>query len=342
MNASTETAQPLKPKILITGGAGLVGREVIRQLTQAGRSVRVLIHKQTITDIEPALVEQVACNILDVFGLAEAMEGIEEVYHCAAIVSFEPSRKYEMYKINVEGTANVVNTALEAGVRHLVHVSSVAALGRIRENEPITEQMQWTEETSNSFYGKSKYLGEMEVWRGMSEGLDASIVNPVIILGPGNWKNGSAQIFDSIYNGFPWYSSGVSGFVDVRDVAGAMIRLMELKLKGERYILSAGNYSYQDIFNQIADTFQIKRPHKKVTPLLAAIVWRLEALKSRITGKRPLVTKESAATALAQVRFDNHKLLQALPDFRYHSIQETISWTCNAYQKQQIFRNETE
>lgn len=342
MSDSSETNQPIKPRILITGGAGLVGRELIRQLTQTGRPVRALIHHQTIHQFEPDLVELVTCDILDVCGLAEAMEGIEEIYHCAAIVSFEPSRKYDMYKINVEGTANVVNTALEAGVKHLVHVSSVAALGRIRENEPINEQMQWTEETSNSFYGKSKYLGEMEVWRGMSEGLDASVVNPVIILGPGNWKTGSAQIFDSIYHGFPWYSSGVSGFVDVRDVAAAMIRLMDLKIKGERFILSGGNYSYQEIFHQIADTFQMKRPHKQVTPFLAAIVWRLEAIKSRITGKKPLVTRESAATALAKVTFDNQKLMQFIPDFRYREIQDTLAWTCEIYLQQHAVRGGNE
>jgi nucleoside-diphosphate-sugar epimerase len=320
--------------ILVTGGAGLLGSELILQLIQKGCEVRAIYNKTPLPNFNSDSVEQFQCDILDIIGLEEAMQGVDQVFHCAAIVAFEPSRKKEMFQINIEGTANVVNAALNMGIKKLVHVSSVAALGRLRENETVNETMNWNEETSNSIYGQSKYLGELEVWRGIGEGLEAIIINPVIILGKGDWKAGSSQIFKSVYDEFPWYSEGISGFVDVRDVARAMIALMESNISSERFIISAENRTYRDIFNLIANAFGKKQPHKKVTPLIAKIVWRLEAIKSRITGKKPLVTKETADTALATVQYDNAKLLQFLPLFKYRSIEETITDTCAAMQHQ--------
>ena len=319
--------------ILVTGGAGLVGKELITQLLAQGMRVRAIYNKTTISDIDSDNLEQVQCNILDVIGLDEAMQGIEKVYHCAAIVTFNPKRRAELFKINIEGTANVVNAALEAGVKKMVHVSSVSALGRIREDEPITEIMNWSEETSNSRYGQSKYLAEMEVWRGIGEGLDAVLVNPVLVLGAGDWNNSSTRLFKSVYEEFPWYSDGTSGFVDVRDVAKAMILLMESNISAERFIISAEDRSFGDVFRLIAKAFGKKPPHKKITSTLAGIVWRLEAIKSRFTGKEPLVTKETAASALAKVHFDNSKLKKYLPDFRYRTIDETIVDTCALIQQ---------
>lgn len=319
--------------ILVTGGAGLVGKELISQLLSKGESVTAIYNNTPLADFKSPNLQQFHCNILDVMGLEEVMEGIDTVYHCAAIVSFVPARQREMFTINIEGTANIVNAALNAGVKKLVHVSSVAALGRIREDKAVTEQMNWSEETSNSKYGQSKYLGELEVWRGIAEGLDAVIVNPTIILGDGGWDAGSSQIFKTVYNEFPWYTEGVTGFVDVRDVAKAMIGLMESNISSQRFILSAANLGYRDVFNMIATAFNKKAPHKKVTPLLAKIVWRLEALKSRFTGNNPLITKETAATALAKVYFDNSKLPQFLPGFQYEDLQATIEHTCSRLQQ---------
>ena len=314
--------------ILVTGGAGLLGSELIRQLLSQGKKVRAIYNKTPLPNFHSESLEQFQCNILDVVGLETAMQGVEQLYHCAAIVSFAPSRKRELFDINIEGTANVVNAALHAGIQKMVHVSSVAALGRIREGEPITETMNWTEETSNSVYGQSKYLGELEVWRGIGEGLNAVIVNPVIILGCADWKSGSSQIFKSVYDEFPWYTEGVSGFVDTGDVAKAMIALMQSDISNERFIISAENSSYRQVFNWIADGFGKKRPHKKVTPLIAKIVWRLEAIKSKFSGKNPLITKETATTALAEVRYNNEKLLKFLPNFQYTSIESAIHTTC--------------
>jgi len=319
--------------ILVTGGAGLVGNELIHQLLAQGKKVRAIYNKTPLADFTAAQVEQVQCNILDVVGLEQVMQGIEQVYHCAAIVTFSKKRKRELFKINIEGTANIVNACIDAGVKKLVHVSSVAALGRIRENEVINETMNWTEETSNSNYGQSKYLSELEVWRGIGEGLDAVMVNPVIILGNADWNNGSSHIFKNAYEEFPWYATGTTGFVDVRDVAKAMILLMESDITAQRFIISAENRTFKDVFEMMANAFNKKPPHKEVTPFLAKVVWRLEAFKSLFTGKEPLVTKETAATALAKVNFDNSKLKQWLPGFTYTKLEDTIAYTCSRYKE---------
>lgn len=318
-----------KQKILVTGGAGLVGNELLNQLLKEGFQVRAIFNSTPISFSHPNL-EMVQCDILDVSGLEKAMEGISHVYHCAAIVAFDPSDKQRLLKINVEGTANVVNACIDANVKKLVHVSSVASLGRIREGEMITEKMNWTEETNNSIYGKSKYLGELEVWRGIGEGLQAVIINPTIILGGNNWDTGSSAIFKTAYNEFKWYSEGITGFVDVRDVARAMILLMNSEINAQRFILSSENWTYKEVFSQIANCFGKRPPYKKTTPFLIELVWRLEVIKSMLTGKKHLLTKETARTSKTKVYFDNSKILNALPQFEFTKIKETIAHTCAA------------
>ncbi len=313
--------------ILVTGGSGLVGSELISQLLALGNKIKAIYNSTRLTISHQDLIP-VKCDILDTAALEEAMQGVTQLYHCAAMVSFSAKNKDQLLKINIEGTANIVNAALDAGVTKMVHVSSVSALGRIRENETVTEEMNWTEESSNSVYGKSKYLGEMEVWRGIGEGLQAVIVNPSLILGSGDWNKGSSEIFRSVYNEFPWYTEGVTGVIDVKDVARAMILLMNSEINKQRFILNAENLSYKEVFTNIAKCFGKKPPHKKVTPFIAAIVWRLEAIKSMFTGKDALVTKETARTALAKVYFDNNKILKALPGFQFTPINETIKNIC--------------
>lgn len=310
--------------IFVTGASGLVGSHLIQSLLVKGKKVRALYRQSVPVFAGSDQCEWIKGDILDPIGLTEALEGVDYVYHCAAIVSFAPGAAAKMLQSNVEGTANVVNACLAQQIKKLIFVSSVAALGRIRENQAIDETMNWTPETSNSVYGQSKYLAELEVWRAMEEGLPMAIVNPVIILGAGDWNNGSSGIFKSAYNEFPWYTKGMSGFVDVLDVVDAMQLLMESEVKGQRYVLSADNLYYRDLFNAIATAFNKRLPYKKVTPFLAGIVWRLEALKGLITGKAPLLTKETAATAQAIVKFNNRKFLDAFPNFRYRNLEETI------------------
>jgi dihydroflavonol-4-reductase len=317
--------------ILVTGGAGLVGNELINQLLAQGKKVKAIYNSTKIEAKQNLVVVQ--CDILDVITLDEIMQDVTEVYHCAALVSFAPKDAEKLYKTNVEGTANIVNACLLAGVRKLVFVSSVAALGRIREGQTVNETMQWTAETSNSIYGQSKYLAELEVWRGSAEGLQVAVVCPSIILGYSDWNSGSTKLFKSVYDGFPWYSTGTSGFVDVADVAAAMLALMESDITNEKFILAAENVSYQYVLNLIAKGFGKKAPAKKVTPLLAAITWRLEAIKSFFTNASPLITKETAATALTNIVYDNSKLLQALPNFSYKKLEDTIAQTCKKLQE---------
>ena len=318
-----------KPRVFVTGGTGLVGSHLIEQLVEDGKSVKAL-YRSTIPHIHGKdKVEWVKGDILDVISLEEAMEDVVEVYHSAAIVSFDPKQKHKMLTTNIEGTANVVNAALKARINKLCYVSSVAALGGVRDGRNINETSIWTEETSDGNYGKSKYLAELEVWRGIGEGLKAVMVNPVIILGAGNWNDSSTKIFKSVYEEFPWYTEGVNGFVDVKDVVKAMILLMESDVNAERFILNAGDYTYKDIFTMIANAFGKKPPHRSVNRLIAGVVWRLEALKSMLSGKEPLVTKETAKNALARAIFDGNKIKQFLPSFSYTPLTETIARTCN-------------
>lgn len=314
--------------IFVTGATGLVGSHLISSLVAKEKQVTALYRKQIPIFEGAEKVNWVQGDLLDIVSLEKAMEGATQVYHCAAIVSFVPSESAGMLKANQEGTANVVNICIDKAIEKLVFVSSVAALGRIREDAPIDESMNWTPATSNSVYGESKFLAEMEVWRGMGEGLNVAIVNPVIIFGAGDWNNGSSKIFKSAYDQFPWYTNGVSGFVDVLDVIDAMQLLMESSITGQRYVISAENLSYQTVFTKIAQAFNKKPPSRKVTPFLAAMVWRLEAIKGMLTRKTPLLTKETAATAQAKVHFNNGKFLKAFPNFKYRSMESTIKRVC--------------
>jgi len=199
----------------------------------------------------------------------------------------------------------------------------------MHQNTAIDENMQWSPKTNNSEYGRSKYLAEMEVWRGIGEGLKAVIVNPSIILGAGSWDNGSSQIFKTVYEEFPWYTDGISGFVDVLDVVRAMLLLMESNISAQRYILNAVNLPFKELFEMIAKCFGKRPAHKKVTPFMAGLIWRWEALKYRLTGISPLITKETVSSAQAKVFFKNGKLLQQFPDFKYTPVAATISRICN-------------
>ena len=308
----------------------MLGHHLIKQLVAQGKKVRA-IYRSAVPPVLANDAEWVPGDILDITSLEDALQGVAQVYHCAAMVSFDAKQKQQLHKVNVEGTANVVNTCLDAGVQKLVHVSSVAALGKMHGGALVTEAMQWTEESSDSEYGKTKYLGEMEVWRGIGEGLQAAIINPSIIIGEyGDWNKGSMAIFKNIRNGFPWYSNGIAGFTDAEDIADAMIRLMNSTVTAERFIINGECRSFKDVFFMIADAFGTRRPHKQVTPFLASMVWRLEKIKSWFTQKEPLVTKETAESAQAIVDFDNRKFLKAFPDFKYRPLQQSIERICRA------------
>jgi nucleoside-diphosphate-sugar epimerase len=324
--------------ILVTGGTGFLGSHLLRKLVNVGEPVRALYRSKIpyqLEDIQDK-IEWVIGDILDVNALEDAMVDIDKVYHCAAVVSFHSGNHAQMMKVNVEGTANVVNLAIDAGVKKLVHVSSVAAIGRAKGNGVVDEECEWQESKNNSQYAVSKYLAEMEVWRATAEGLETVIVNPSIILGSGFWDEGSGMLVKNAWKEFPFYTDGVTGFVDVKDVAEVMIRLMESSVKGQRFILSAENYGYQQLFTEMATLLGKKPPHIAVKPWLAAIVWRIESLKTKFTGKKALLTKETARTAQLKVHYNNKKILSVLPGFAFTPLKTTLGRLCTAYKEYKI------
>lgn len=322
--------------ILVTGGTGFLGSHLLRKLVNVGQQVRALYRKEIphqVKDIQHK-IEWVQGDVLDVIALEEAMQGVDKVYHCAAVVSFSPGEHAWMMKVNIEGTANVVNLAIDAGVRKLVHVSSVAALGRAKAGK-LDESCEWQESKNNSKYAVSKYFSEMEVWRGKAEGLEVAIVNPSIILGSGYWQDGSGALIKNAWKEFPYYTQGINGFTDVRDVAEIMYRLMEGNINGERFVISTANWKYYDLFREMAAQLGKKPPHIPVKPWLAEIVWRMEALKSKITGKKSILTKETARTAQMQVFYNSDKIQKALPDFSFTPLEQTIADMSKAFLQEQ-------
>ena len=325
----------MNTKVLVTGGTGFLGAYILQELVQKGYSVRAIRRKQQAPFYIPAnilsQVEWVNGDLLDVVSLHEAMQSIDAVIHSAGKVSFMAPDKAALYKINVEGTANMVNAAIEMNVKRFVHISSVAAIGTDKLGETVTEGKKWQQGKYSTPYAVSKFHAEMEVWRGAAEGLNAVVVNPSTILGYGDWSTSSCAIFKSVYNEFPWYTTGINGFVGVEDVAKAVVLIMESDISGERYIINNDNWSFQQMLNTIADGLGKKRPHKEATPFLGAMAWRLEKVKSLFSGKKPLLTRHSARVANSKTYFDNRKILEALPQFSFTPLQQSIEQACRKY-----------
>lgn len=320
--------------ILVTGASGFVGHHLVRLLSGKGHIVHALYNRNEPGDELKRLpgVTWQQCDLLDIYAVEEVFEGIDEVYHCAAIVSFHPGHKERLLHVNTESTTNVVNEALERGIRKLVYVSSVAALGRTEgSNKQITEEEEWEESRHNSVYGQSKYQAEMEVWRGIGEGLSATIVNPGIILGEGNWDEGSARLIKIVDREFPFYTEGINGWVDVADVAKAMYLLMQSDIEAERFILSAGNYSYKEIFTLMAGALGRKPPHIKASSWMTELLWRFMMLKTALTGETATITKETTRTAQKQCFYCNDKLIKHLPAFSYTPIAQSVARMAAAY-----------
>jgi dihydroflavonol-4-reductase len=321
--------------ILVTGGTGFLGAYIIKELVEKGHTVRAIRRSSKLPSFIPSAVfdkvEWVEGDVLDINALENAMEGIETVIHSAAVVSFIKKERENMYRVNVDGTANMVNIALEKNVRRMIHISSVAALGRTAGGGHVDEDKKWEESKINTHYAKSKYKAEIELWRGFSEGLTGVILNPGTILGFGDWNNSSCAIFKNVYEEFKWYSAGINGFVDVQDVARAVVLFAENNITEERFIINGDNWPFQQLQDTMANSFNKKRPSGKATSFLMALAWRLEKLKSLFTGKKPLLTKESARVAQSKTYFDNDKILKALPGFSFTPLEETVKTACTRY-----------
>ena len=275
-------------------------------------------------------IEWVDGELLDFQSMCEIVEGCSQVYHCAAVVSFSRADRADMMHINVGGTANIVNVCIEKQIP-LCHVSSIASLGHNSEPDGIiTENDFWQTERGRSAYSCSKFKSEMEVWRGIAEGLKAVIVNPSVIFGAGDWTKGSSRFFGQIHKGLRFHTPGVTGFVDVRDVSCCMIQLMERECFGERYILSAGNMSFRELFNQIADNLNVNRPTIAAKPWMLNVAWRLALPLAAITGKNPYLTKETAHSAFEKMCYSAEKIEKNL-GYRFISLDKCIEECCRLY-----------
>jgi dihydroflavonol-4-reductase len=317
--------------ILVSGATGFLGAELIDQLTVQGFRIRALKrHTSTIPELlkNNQLIEWFNADINDPETLADAFEGITQVYHCAAFISFDPKDKAKLLSVNIEGTSNIVNLCLDLQVR-LLHVSSIAALGNAKKGEHITEKDFWEYDSKVHAYAISKYEGEMEVWRGIAEGLDAVIVNPAVIIGKNAGFDGSGAIFKLVKEGLKFYTDGATGIVDVSDVATCMIALMNSKITAERYTLSAENLHYKDFFGEIARGFAIKAPTIAAKPWLLGIAWRAAKLASLITGKAPALTRDAARSSFNLSYYNNNKIKEAI-HFEFKPLKKSIHEVCEA------------
>ncbi len=327
--------------VLITGITGLVGSFVAKYLLEKGHPVAGLKRPHSDLSLLEGYTQQITWfegDILDVLGLAQAVAQATHVVHAAGMVSFAPKDEALLNKINIEGTANVVNACLEASVQKLCFVSSIAALGRKTPTahlpgQPIIidEKSTWENDELNSHYAKTKYLAEMEVWRGIAEGLSAVVVNPSIILGEGDWHKTSTQLFKYGYDEPFFYPMGSINYVDVQDLCTCIERLLWLPVQGERFVINGGNISYQKFFGLMAEYFGKKPPQKPLKPWLMQIAWRAEALRSWLTGSTPLLTKETARSATHHFTYRNEKIQKTI-GITFTPIEDTLQRICKVLQ----------
>ena len=329
--------------ILVTGGTGLLGSHLLYELVSAGKRVRAIRRRPGREEMVRKVfgyysgdadelisrIEWFDADLLDFGAMEDALDGVKEVFHAGAVVSFYPKDHPAMLKVNIEGTANLVNLSVAKGVEKFCYVSSVATLGRAENNGLTDEETWWVPSKKNSVYSKSKYGAEREVWRGMEEGLHAVIVNPSVIVGPGYWEENSG-LFRLVHQGLKYYTKGINGYVDARDVARAMRLLMENNCFGERFIVSAANLSYQEFFNLIAKHMDKPAPSVNVPNILTRIAWRIEAVRSAVTGSKPEVTREMAVTTTQVYTYSNDKIRNRLP-FEFRDIEDSIRETCRHF-----------
>ena len=327
--------------ILVTGGTGLLGSHLLYQLTQSDEEVRALYRndakKSKVLEIfgfyssEPEkLFDQihwVKADITDLGSLEPHFEHVEHVYHCAALISFDPKHLNDLLKINVDGTANMINLSIKHNIKKFCHVSSIAALGSGKKGQTeYDENVEWNE-NQVSVYGISKFESELEVWRGSQEGLSVVIVNPGIVLGPGFWRSGSGSLFKRASKGSRYSFPRGTGFVSANDVVNSMVLLMQSEIRNERYILVNQNLTYHDAFSRMAHGFEVEPPSKEVSLGLLEILWRIDFLKSVLFGKRRKLTKNIVKGLYQQDMYNNSKS-KTIPGFAYESLDDVISFCC--------------
>jgi len=330
---------------LVTGGTGIVGSQLIYDLLCKGESVTAIKRKNSnispikslfIRENQEELFEQINWfegDILDIGCILESLKGIKRVFHCAAIVSFDPRDKAIMEAVNIKGTANIVDASIESGVEHLIYVSSTAAIGKQKKGTTIDESCNWDAGTNNSFYSFTKYSAELEVWRGSEEGLNISIINPGVIIGAGEWGKSSTNVFKSVWEGLKFYSKGSNAFVDVRDVTKSMMRLAETKIYNERFVLISENMSFKQFFDILAISLGKTPPTILANRIMSSTAWRLNWAWALISGAKPLITKETARAANSIQLYSNKKIRETL-GLQFIPIKKSVDFTSKIFLKE--------
>ena len=327
--------------ILVTGGTGLVGSHLLYHLTLKNDKIRAIYRTENkrehvkkifsyyTDDIQPlfAKIEWFKADITDVPSLEPVFKNITKVYHCAALVSFNPKDYRKMRQVNIDGTANMINYSIENKVKKFCFVSSIAAVGDSINGEIITEENEWSDNGENNGYSITKYGAEMEVWRGSQEGLNVVIVNPGVILGSGFWNEGSGKLFTKINNGLKFYTEGITGFVGVKDIVKAMTFLMNSDVKNERFILVSENKSFKDVLVTIADRLHKKRPSIKIGEITTGILWRIDWLLTLLTRKEPLLTRNSAKSSHTKSFYSSKKIKKEI-NLEFELIDNVIKSVC--------------
>jgi dihydroflavonol-4-reductase len=330
--------------IFITGATGFLGSHLLYNLVMLDRPVRALYrNRDKLAFVEKVFqyyqpdagrlmerIEWVQGDIMDYYTLSEYLKGADQVYHCAGVVSFNPADKQKLFDINVLGTANVVNACLEQNNTRLCHVSSISALGDSLDADPIDENSLWNQGSSASQYSFCKFKGEMEVWRGIHEGLNAVIVNPSVIIGPGIWLGPISSLYQQIFKGLKYYPTGASGYVDVLDVVRMMIRLADSDINGERFIISAENKTHREIINYLAEAMDRPLPTQALTPFLINVLSKLEKLRTWVTGKPPRISRKSMQSATAITSYSNQKILETF-SFDFIPVKESAVFSSHLF-----------
>ncbi|WP_373496652.1 SDR family NAD(P)-dependent oxidoreductase [Aquiflexum sp.] len=314
-------------KILITGATGLFGSYLVKKFAQVG-SIFALKRKSSSDKLlgdDASMINWIEGDILDPISLETAMEGIDMVIHVAGLVSFEPKDEDKLMEVNVTGTANVVNAMLEKGVKKLIHVSSVSALGRTVDTLTYDENSKWTASKFNTPYAISKYRAELEVWRGVQEGLQAMVIMPSVILGKITDDRSSTRIYHYVLEENKYYPQGTVNFIDVRDAVEITFQLYQKEQWNERFILNHKTIPYKDFFEEMAKAFGKNPPTKKLKSyqlrmaLIAVGIARLLKLT-----KSPL-NKQTALISQLEIYLENKKV-NSLLNFRYTPLEQTFKW----------------
>lgn len=326
--------------IFVTGGTGVLGSQLLFDLTQRNYEVRALyrsdkklgqlsdffrLHNPTNWKVQISKIDWVQGDILNIPLLREQLQGCTHIYHCAALISFHKADFNAMIQINRYGTANIVNLALEMNITKLCYVSSTAAIGG-DDTEVISENTKWKLAPMTTGYSVSKYSAENEVWRGIEEGLNAVMVNPCVIIGSGNWNDSSLTLFRTLKKGMTYYPPGSNATVDSRDVSEIMIRLMASEITAERFLCIGSNQSFKILMDEISSQLNVKQPKKLAKRWLVNFARRILRLLSRFTRKRPAVTRESVQALFSNRSYDNTKVKTAL-DFNFRELETSIEFT---------------